>query len=171
MSSPFLTFGTAEEIRRRYKSGEADQPTLAEEFGVTQHHISRIVNGHAHIGPPTLLVPLTAEQPGWWDDRGCRDVDVEIFYPLCDSEVWRAKAVCAACPVLQACLDHALRHREDFGVWGGATEHERRRMPRPSRRRVVAEHGTRSCAQAGCRRPECLAAEADYKRRLRAVGA
>ncbi|MET9606814.1 WhiB family transcriptional regulator [Streptomyces sp. NPDC006512] len=39
-----------------------------------------------------------------------------------------AKRVCAGCPVRAACLDHALRTREPFGVWGGLTEEERRAM-------------------------------------------
>jgi WhiB family redox-sensing transcriptional regulator len=38
----------------------------------------------------------------------------------------RAKAVCARCPVLDQCREHALRAREPYGVWGGMTEHERK---------------------------------------------
>lgn len=36
-----------------------------------------------------------------------------------------AKAICATCPVVAECLDHALSVREPYGVWGGMTEHER----------------------------------------------
>lgn len=38
----------------------------------------------------------------------------------------RAKTVCASCPVRSECLDHALRHDERFGIWGGLTQRERR---------------------------------------------
>ncbi|RSS52832.1 WhiB family transcriptional regulator [Streptomyces sp. WAC06614] len=37
-----------------------------------------------------------------------------------------AKRICARCPVRRACLEHALRTRESYGVWGGLTEEERR---------------------------------------------
>ena len=40
----------------------------------------------------------------------------------------RAKAICRCCPVIAECLDHALRVREPYGVWGGHTEDERARL-------------------------------------------
>ncbi len=70
-----------------------------------------------------------------WRDRGaCRGLDPEIFYPETDEEALEAKAVCAACVVQVACLEHALTYREKEGVWGGATERERRRIIRQRRR-------------------------------------
>ena len=47
---------------------------------------------------------------------------------MSDEDAEEAKAICAECPVRQACLEHALAHREREGVWGGATERERRRI-------------------------------------------
>jgi WhiB family transcriptional regulator, redox-sensing transcriptional regulator len=71
-----------------------------------------------------------------WRDKGaCRGIDPEIFYPADDDDPGEAaKAVCAECAVRQACLEHALSSREKEGVWGGATERERRRMIRQRRR-------------------------------------
>jgi len=46
----------------------------------------------------------------------------------------KAKLVCNGCPVRDECLDHALTHREDHGVWGGRTEAERRQIRRNRRR-------------------------------------
>ena len=70
-----------------------------------------------------------------WLDRGaCRGLDPEIFYPETDEESERAKKVCGSCSVQEACLEHALAHREKEGVWGGATERERRRIIRQRRR-------------------------------------
>jgi WhiB family redox-sensing transcriptional regulator len=46
----------------------------------------------------------------------------------------RAKAICATCPVREACLEFALTNREHDGVWGGATERERRRIVRQRRK-------------------------------------
>jgi WhiB family transcriptional regulator, redox-sensing transcriptional regulator len=70
----------------------------------------------------------------WRSKAACQGLDPEIFYPLDDEESHEAKAVCATCSVREACLEHALGHREKDGVWGGATERERRRMIRQRRR-------------------------------------
>lgn len=71
----------------------------------------------------------------WRQHAACRGIDPDVFYPDDDDAVAEgAKEVCGACPVRQACLEHALTHRERDGVWGGATERERRRMLRHRRR-------------------------------------
>ena len=72
----------------------------------------------------------------WRVRAACRGIDVEIFFPETDddTEAEAAKAVCEVCPVSQACLEHALVHREREGVWGGATERERRRILRQRRK-------------------------------------
>jgi WhiB family redox-sensing transcriptional regulator len=57
-----------------------------------------------------------------------------MFYPEEDDEAETAKAVCAQCDVRLVCLEHALTFREKQGVWGGATERERRRIVRQRRR-------------------------------------
>jgi len=70
-----------------------------------------------------------------WEKQGaCRGLDPEIFYPASEEEADAAKSVCAECHVRQACLEHALGHRERDGIWGGATERERRRIQRQRRR-------------------------------------
>jgi WhiB family redox-sensing transcriptional regulator len=71
---------------------------------------------------------------GWLNESACRGLDPAIFYPLTDDEAEEAKAVCAVCPVQEACLEHAIGHREHNGVWGGATERERQRIIRRRRR-------------------------------------
>jgi WhiB family redox-sensing transcriptional regulator len=72
----------------------------------------------------------------WRKRAACRGIDVEIFYPATDEDddAEPAKAVCAECPVRQACLEHALAHREREGIWGGTTERERRRILRQRRK-------------------------------------
>lgn len=70
-----------------------------------------------------------------WRQRGaCRGVDPDIFYPASDEEAEAAKAICAVCPVREPCLEYALANRERDGVWGGATERERRRIIRQRRK-------------------------------------
>jgi WhiB family redox-sensing transcriptional regulator len=70
----------------------------------------------------------------WQQAAGCRGVDPEVFHPETDEEADGAKAICAACPVREPCLEHALVVREKLGVWGGLTERERRRVLRRRRR-------------------------------------
>lgn len=57
-----------------------------------------------------------------------------MFFPVSDEDAGPAKAICAQCPVREACLEYALATRERDGVWGGATERERRRMIRQRRK-------------------------------------
>ncbi|MGH9057430.1 MAG: WhiB family transcriptional regulator [Acidimicrobiales bacterium] len=70
----------------------------------------------------------------WRQKAACRGVDPDIFYPVSDEDAEDAKAICAGCSVRQACLEWALANREGDGVWGGATERERRRVLRRRRR-------------------------------------
>lgn len=69
----------------------------------------------------------------WRQRAACRGVDPDIFYPVSDEEADEAKAICRACTVREACLEWALTQRERDGVWGGATERERRRIIRQRR--------------------------------------
>ena len=73
---------------------------------------------------------------GWRELGLCRGLDPEIFYPPEDDDIAAepAKEICAACPVREACLEHAIARREKIGVWGGLTERERRRLIRQRRR-------------------------------------
>jgi WhiB family redox-sensing transcriptional regulator len=70
-----------------------------------------------------------------WRQKGaCRGLDPAIFYPASDDDAGQAKSICAMCPVREACLEYALAHRERDGIWGGATEKERRRLLRQRRK-------------------------------------
>lgn len=64
----------------------------------------------------------------------CRGLDSGLFYPDNEEEAEIAKQVCAQCGVQQVCLDFALTKREKVGIWGGATERERRRLLRQRRK-------------------------------------
>ena len=77
---------------------------------------------------------MSVQELKWWDLGACRGLDASVFYPDDDEGADVAKAVCAECSVRAACLDYALSEREKAGVWGGATERDRRRMIRQRRR-------------------------------------
>lgn len=70
----------------------------------------------------------------WRQHAACRGVDPEVFYPVTDDEAETPKAICGACTVRHGCLDWALANKERDGIWGGATEKERRRMLRQRRK-------------------------------------
>ena len=76
----------------------------------------------------------------------CKSLGPDAFYPITEDEIdaAEAKAVCAVCPVRENCLEHALMNREREGIWGGATERERRRIAR--QRRLAARDAIGSLA-------------------------
>lgn len=70
----------------------------------------------------------------WMNDAECKQLNPEVFFPSDGIGVIEAQRVCAACPVKAACLEYALTYRIEHGVWGGASERERRRLLRARRR-------------------------------------
>lgn len=77
---------------------------------------------------------MSVKQVEWRKLGACRGLEAGIFYPDDDDEAEEAKSVCDGCGVRVACLEHALMTKEKTGVWGGATERERRRIIRQRRR-------------------------------------
>jgi WhiB family redox-sensing transcriptional regulator len=80
------------------------------------------------------------QQNGWTARGACRHSDPELFFPVAARgpalrQLARAKRVCASCPVRIDCLEYALQSGQGFGVWGGASEQERRLMRRRQLRR------------------------------------
>lgn len=66
----------------------------------------------------------------WHDRANCRGIDLNLFFTERGEATAPAKQVCAGCTVRAECLDHALSVPERFGVWGGLSERERRRIRR-----------------------------------------
>lgn len=75
----------------------------------------------------------------WMHEGNCRNHPPEVFFPSDGVGVLIAQRICATCPVKAECLEHALEERIDHGVWGGASERERRRILKQRRRAVAAE--------------------------------
>lgn len=73
-----------------------------------------------------------ARDDGWMKEAACRDSDVNFFPPRgSDSMAYleQARALCNGCPVRLTCLRFAIAHRIHWGVWGGLSAHQRRRLP------------------------------------------
>jgi WhiB family transcriptional regulator, redox-sensing transcriptional regulator len=71
----------------------------------------------------------------WRYDAACKGIEPNLFFPVGNTDpaleqTERAKEVCRNCTVQAFCLKYALDTREPFGIWGGATEEERRKMLR-----------------------------------------
>jgi len=76
----------------------------------------------------------------WRDTAACRGQDPDLFFPLGTTgtaleQTAQAKALCASCPVAQACLAWALATSQPAGIWGGKTEDERHALRRKQQRR------------------------------------
>ena len=71
--------------------------------------------------------------PEWQEHALCAQTDPEAFFPEKGGSTREAKKVCLSCDVRDSCLQYALDHDERFGIWGGLSERERRRL----KRRVV----------------------------------
>lgn len=74
-------------------------------------------------------VPVEPEQD-WHDAANCLGVDPDLFFPERGASTREAKEVCRGCEVRLDCLEFALQNGEKFGIWGGLSERERRRIRR-----------------------------------------
>jgi WhiB family transcriptional regulator, redox-sensing transcriptional regulator len=71
----------------------------------------------------------------WRIDAVCRDLNPEIFFPVgvtgqAIDQIEAAKSHCATCPASEQCLEFAVTTNQEYGVWGGTTEEERRVLRR-----------------------------------------
>ena len=75
----------------------------------------------------------------WREQAECLKADPELFFPVGNTgpaldQIERAKAVCASCSVTEMCLQYAMDTNQDYGVWGGLNEDERRTLKRRAAR-------------------------------------
>ncbi|KPG81452.1 transcription factor WhiB [Frigoribacterium sp. Leaf415] len=67
-------------------------------------------------------------QLAWQADSLCAQTDPEAFFPEKGGSTRDAKKICASCDVRAQCLEYALQNDERFGIWGGLSERERRKL-------------------------------------------
>ena len=78
----------------------------------------------------SLIEELIGGMPSWTEDANCKGSDADIFFPERGASTRKAKAICRACSVQSECLEFAIENSEKFGIWGGLSERERRRIKR-----------------------------------------
>ena len=71
-----------------------------------------------------------AAEQEWQEQALCAQTDPEAFFPEKGGSAREAKRICQACAVRDECLEYALLNDERFGIWGGLSERERRRLKR-----------------------------------------
>lgn len=89
------------------------------------------------VDPVDLGVPgvrrVDQEDDGalaWQAEALCAQTDPEAFFPEKGGSTRDAKRICASCDVRSECLEYALNNDERFGIWGGLSERERRKLKR-----------------------------------------
>jgi WhiB family transcriptional regulator, redox-sensing transcriptional regulator len=90
-----------------------------------------LVGGQAVTVLPGVLDDEAVSGEQEWQERAlCAQTDPEAFFPEKGGSTREAKRICAGCEVRAECLEYALANDERFGIWGGLSERERRRLRR-----------------------------------------
>ena len=82
------------------------------------------------LGVPGVRQPATEDDNAlaWQTDSLCAQTDPEAFFPEKGGPTRDAKKICVSCEVRTQCLEYALQNDERFGIWGGLSERERRKL-------------------------------------------
>jgi WhiB family redox-sensing transcriptional regulator len=86
-----------------------------------------------NLGVPGVRRPVGGEEGNplaWQTDALCAQTDPESFFPEKGGSTRDAKRICTTCDVRDECLEYALQNDERFGIWGGLSERERRKLKR-----------------------------------------
>ena len=107
--------------------------------------------------PMDIITTLYGRQERSWQlQANCMGVDPDLFFPERGASTREAKEVCRGCVVREDCLEYALANGEKFGIWGGMSERERRRLRRAralARRDAAAPEQRALRSAADCRQP------------------
>lgn len=84
-----------------------------------------------------LIDPLTVGSFGWRDFANCLGANGDLFFPDRGASTRAAKQICAECQVRLDCLEYAVTRGEKFGIWGGLSERERRKIRKQRARKAL----------------------------------
>ena len=116
-----------------YRSAADDAPRLS---GAVAGSARAGVPDNWFVDPVHLGVPGVRQRPlddeeealSWQSDSLCAQTDPEAFFPEKGGSTREAKKICGSCEVRNRCLEYALENDERFGIWGGLSERERRKL-------------------------------------------
>ncbi|WP_423918386.1 WhiB family transcriptional regulator [Frigoribacterium sp. 2-23] len=91
-------------------------------------HVDPVLLGVPGVRRQTDDVEPDESQLSWQADSLCAQTDPEAFFPEKGGSTRDAKKICASCDVRAQCLEYALQNDERFGIWGGLSERERRKL-------------------------------------------
>jgi WhiB family transcriptional regulator, redox-sensing transcriptional regulator len=119
----------------------AEVSWLSDYVSATERSADRLGSGPAFGGPGLvgqgiaglLGIGTESDAQSWQERALCAETDPEAFFPEKGGSTREAKKICTGCEVKAECLEYALSNDERFGIWGGLSERERRRL----RRRAV----------------------------------
>lgn len=77
-----------------------------------------------------LLEAMQSDALAWQDGANCAGADPDLFFPERGASTRTAKSICRECSVQTQCLEFAIVSSEKFGIWGGMSERERRKIRR-----------------------------------------
>ncbi|BCI90684.1 Transcriptional regulator WhiB2 [Mycobacterium persicum] len=104
-------------------AGSATVPSME----IARPHLSLVPDA---FEPQPAPAPVEPPADQWQDRALCAQTDPEAFFPEKGGSTREAKKICLGCEVRHECLEYALAHDERFGIWGGLSERERRRLKR-----------------------------------------
>lgn len=114
---------------------EAYENTSLAEIDVDDAPMELVAEPEQRVAQPVWIgLPLRGSEYddegelAWQGDALCAQTDPEAFFPEKGGSTRDAKKVCSACNVRSQCLEYALANDERFGIWGGLSERERRRL-------------------------------------------
>ncbi|GAA1634324.1 hypothetical protein GCM10009700_21850 [Brevibacterium sanguinis] len=114
--------------------GARTPDTLPDPLAIDPNDLTPLPADDAAVSPLSLLLGAAEDgELSWQDQALCAQTDPEAFFPEKGGSTREAKRVCESCEVRSECLDYALANDERFGIWGGMSERERRRL----KKRVV----------------------------------
>ena len=106
---------------------------------ICRNEYSSLAHAKRQAAKQTVSQPVDTQ---WFERAACKGLNPDMFHPKRGGSTTQAKAVCAVCPVQPDCLEYALVTGERFGIWGGVTEKQRKRM-RVARQRAAGKYHVR----------------------------
>ncbi|RFU21776.1 WhiB family transcriptional regulator [Geodermatophilus marinus] len=111
----------------------AEVSWLSDYVSASERSVDPTPGGPGQVFTGLWSIGLEADAQSWQERALCAETDPEAFFPEKGGSTREAKRICTGCEVKAECLEYALANDERFGIWGGLSERERRRL----RRRAV----------------------------------